>query len=75
MHIFRHKFISVSFAFGSEKMSLKSDQLEVGGSVRIVLTETSNVNTFAQQPFIRNWTYLYACNVFYINLSMTELVY
>ena len=33
MHIFRHKFISILFALGQKKMSLKSDQLEVSGSV------------------------------------------
>ena len=33
MHIFRHKFISILFALDQKKMSLKSDQLEVSGSV------------------------------------------
>ena len=33
MHIFRHKFISILFALGQKKLSLKSDQLEVSGSV------------------------------------------
>ena len=33
MHTFRHKFISILFALGQKKLSLKSDQLEVSGSV------------------------------------------
>ena len=33
MHIFRHKFISIFICSGSGKLSLKSDQLEVSGSV------------------------------------------
>ena len=35
MHIFRHKFISILFALGQKKLSLKSDQLEVSGSVYV----------------------------------------
>ena len=34
MHLLRHKFISILLALGQKKMSLKSDQLEVGGSVQ-----------------------------------------
>ena len=33
MHIFMHKFILILLALGQKKMSLKNDQLEVGGSV------------------------------------------
>ena len=33
MHIFRHTFISILFALGQTKLSLKSDQLEVSGRV------------------------------------------
>ena len=38
MHIFRHKFFCLFFfCSGSEKLSLKSDQLEVSGSVQYFL--------------------------------------
>ena len=37
MQIFRHKFISILFALGQKKMSLKRDQLEVSGSVHMYL--------------------------------------
>ena len=33
MHIYRHTFISILLALEQKKMGLRSDQLEVGGSV------------------------------------------
>ena len=42
MHIFRHTFISILFALGQKKISLKSDQLEVGGSVYVKHNKTTS---------------------------------
>ena len=49
MHIFRHMFISILFALGQKKMSLKSDQLEVSGSV--YLEYIYNVYSFSTASY------------------------
>ena len=49
MHIFRHKFISILFALGQKKMSLKSDQLEVSGSVCIKCFEIASMTILSPE--------------------------
>ena len=54
MHIFRHKFISILFALGQKKMSLKSDQLEVSGSVYIMKVLLYSENVMVKKLYSEN---------------------